>query len=605
MPAYVAGLLLVAGIAACDGDAAGSGEPTADVAARPSATVRTMPEWDGEDGEVHTPIEPGSYLVPSSPWSIADFTVTFPAGWTTQYGHVYASNVDTADEFGFYAVTVDEIFADSCDPENETTRAVGPGVDALYRALRRQAGGASVSAPVSTTLGGYPASRIDLEVPKRVDVAACRMAPAGLQIWYSAPADKYFVLLDDGASSVYVVDVDGRRLVFLTQVGDSTSAADRAELQAVLDSIRIEGAPATPGAAADGSLYFAADARGGDALTNPVSHVQAELHPKPSDLYLSRRGAPVRRVVAGDGSDRCPRVSPDGGHLAYLQGATLVVAPLDATGEPGAPRVRARLHASPFRPRGSWPFPCPQWSPDGRRVGYVAYAGDASPPTAEPVQVRAVSVDGDDRVIAAFGVEVGHPPAFAWSPDGEEVAYTTEGGVWRARPGGTAELLWRPVGGPAQEVPTALAWSRRGELAFTASSSERDGTGTGTWTVRVVDPGSGRTDRVGAAAVDGAAAWSPDGRRLAFPGPDGQVRLHDRSTGTTSRVAPGLGGRGGVREVAWSPDGHQLLAIVSGPGSRGPAIVSVPLHGSTTERRTPWTFALDATGLEDVDWSSR
>jgi hypothetical protein len=296
-----------------------------------------MPEWDEEDeGEVAA-VAPGSYLIPSSAWSVADFTATFPEGWTVQYGHVYGKNPDEADEFGFYAVVVDEIYTDSCAAEDETTRAVGPSVEDLYAALRDQAGGAEVSDPVSTTLGGYPATRIDLRIPKHLDLASCRLAPYGLQIWYSEPADKYFVLLENATASVYVVDVDGERQIFLTQAGDAASAADRAELQTVLDSIHIEGPSRTPelmltstAPAADGSIHFAADTRGGDALRDPVTFSQPEFHPKPADIYLSRRGDPVRRVVATDGSDRCPRVSPDGEHLGHLQDSTLVVAQLDA-----------------------------------------------------------------------------------------------------------------------------------------------------------------------------------------------------------------------------------------------------------------------------------
>lgn len=244
--AVIALAVAATGLTACSGNPDGSGDGP-DAPTRPSATLRTIPEWEAEDGGAHTPIEAGTYLVPSSPWSVADFTVTFPAGWTVQYGHVYGSNAETADEFGFYAVVVEEIYRDSCAPENETTRAVGPGIDDLGTALREQLGGAAVSEPVSTTLGGYPATRIDVEIPEHMDLARCRMAPAGLQIWYSEPADKYFVLLVDATASVYVVDVDGQRQVFLTQVSSSTSAADRAELQAVLDSIRIEGSSSPPG----------------------------------------------------------------------------------------------------------------------------------------------------------------------------------------------------------------------------------------------------------------------------------------------------------------------------------------------------------------------
>ena len=91
-----------------------------------------------------------------------------------------------------------------------------------------------------TTLGGYPASRIDLTVPEGLDLKACRLEGNGLQIWFSHPADDYFVLVPDGTASVYILDVDGQRQVFLTQHRAATSAEDLRELQGVLDSIHIE-----------------------------------------------------------------------------------------------------------------------------------------------------------------------------------------------------------------------------------------------------------------------------------------------------------------------------------------------------------------------------
>ena len=64
---------------------------------------------------------------------------------------------------------------------------------------------------------------------------------AGLQVWYSEPTDKYFVLLPGAVATVYVVDVEGERQVFLTQVGNPDSDTDLAELETVLDSIDIQG----------------------------------------------------------------------------------------------------------------------------------------------------------------------------------------------------------------------------------------------------------------------------------------------------------------------------------------------------------------------------
>ena len=91
-----------------------------------------------------------------------------------------------------------------------------------------------------TTLGGYQGTRIDLTVPEGFDLHPCNAQDIGLQVWYSAPADKNFLLLGDATASVYVLDVAGERQVFLTHVRGAASDRDRAELQAVLDSIQIE-----------------------------------------------------------------------------------------------------------------------------------------------------------------------------------------------------------------------------------------------------------------------------------------------------------------------------------------------------------------------------
>lgn len=184
-------------------------------------------------------IEPGTYRISKSAWSVADFTVTFPEDWTVQYGHTYASNPDEDDEFGFYPVVVDNIFAHACEGEAGGLTEIGPSVDDLATALLQQPG-PEASGPVDTTLGGYPALRIDLTIPEALDLETCSFEGIGLQIWYSPPADKYFVLLADGIASVYIVDVNGQRQVFLTQYRSATSGDDLAELQSVLDSIHIE-----------------------------------------------------------------------------------------------------------------------------------------------------------------------------------------------------------------------------------------------------------------------------------------------------------------------------------------------------------------------------
>lgn len=225
----LAGLSLLLCVAGCGGGVTGSPEASTP-SATPSATAGAIPAGTA-------PIEPGTYRVPKSAWSVADFTVAFPRGWTVQYGHVYLKHSDASDELSFYAVEVDEIFTDACQGGEDFTQ-VGPSVDDLAGALLRQPGPAA-SGPVKTTLGGYPATRIDLTVPKGFDLKPCNAKNIGLQIWYSPPADKYFVLLRDGTASVYIVDIDGQRQVFMTQYKTAASDEDVREMQRVLDSIEI------------------------------------------------------------------------------------------------------------------------------------------------------------------------------------------------------------------------------------------------------------------------------------------------------------------------------------------------------------------------------
>ena len=100
--------------------------------------------------------------------------------------------------------------------------------------------GPRASSMYSTTLGGYPAIHIDLSIPKNLDLKTCNLEGIGLQIWYSYPADNHFVLLRDGFASVYILDVDGQRQVFLAQSRAGASRKDTGELFDVLDSIYIE-----------------------------------------------------------------------------------------------------------------------------------------------------------------------------------------------------------------------------------------------------------------------------------------------------------------------------------------------------------------------------
>lgn len=184
-------------------------------------------------------IEPGTYRVPSSIWSTVDFTITFPKGWRVREGDQFDSNIEQFDELVIQPFVVGSVYADACRGDRGALTQVGPGVDDLVDALLAQPGPAKTT--VQTTLGGYPATRVDLRVPDRMQTENCFRGPGtGAQIWLNGP-DNYLYLDPDGLLSIYVVDVDGERAVFTSQHKPAhTSAEDKAELQEVLDSIQIQ-----------------------------------------------------------------------------------------------------------------------------------------------------------------------------------------------------------------------------------------------------------------------------------------------------------------------------------------------------------------------------
>jgi hypothetical protein len=210
----------------------GADEPKAPGPVDQGEAPRTL----AEAGE----IQPGTYLIPRSVLSAVAYSVTFPDGWRVWDGNQFGKHPDQFDEVGVLPFgVVDQIYANACLGERGLETRVGPAVDDLVTALLTQPGLAT-SQPVQTMLGGYPATRVDLRVPRRLQSKHCFEGPGtGLQVWFSEP-DNYLYVDPEGVVSVYVVDVNGKRAVFTTQyIPGSTSEQDLAELQEIIDSIDI------------------------------------------------------------------------------------------------------------------------------------------------------------------------------------------------------------------------------------------------------------------------------------------------------------------------------------------------------------------------------
>jgi hypothetical protein len=110
----------------------------------------------------------------------------------------------------------------------------------LATALSQQVG-RSGSAPVDVTLGGYSGKKVELSVPATFSATVCE--DRIFKTWLEAGAqggDGGYVYGPSQHNTVYILDVNGTPLVLDTMYLPSATAADKAELQAILHSVSFE-----------------------------------------------------------------------------------------------------------------------------------------------------------------------------------------------------------------------------------------------------------------------------------------------------------------------------------------------------------------------------
>jgi hypothetical protein len=223
-------VVAVAGFSLIPGDRQGSPSATPSPSSSPSASPVSF------DGHIQGALEPGAYALDyHAPVRI---TFTVPAGWeklsvpTTVWG----SGSDT--RLGF--VTVDNVFMDPCSSSlGVHDPPVGPTVDDLATELG-DVPGLEATTPTDVTLGGFAGKQVDL---------------TALASWESCEGDgPLLVRVNDGRldlpapdpnedSRWWILDVEGQRLVIVQAARAGATAADRAELEAIVDSIRLSVEP--------------------------------------------------------------------------------------------------------------------------------------------------------------------------------------------------------------------------------------------------------------------------------------------------------------------------------------------------------------------------
>jgi TolB protein len=226
----------------------------------------------------------------------------------------------------------------------------------------------------------------------------------------------------------------------------------------------------------------------------------------------------------------------------------------------------------------------PAWSPDGKRIAFIAGASAAS----TDYQLYVMNPDGTGLKTAETGNPVNVRPA--WSPDGKTIAFISGGtplGVylWDVEGGGLRRFT------QAGEQAAAPFWTKDGRVGYSRISQD----GAKTEIVLAKPDGTGSEVLVTAAhyILASAGAVSPDGKHLLYFSVDVNARTANLRSRELAAMAENILGDVKLSDLpsfhflptaCWSPDGKSVL--VSAAGERGAAVFRFSEDGQMRTRLT-------------------
>jgi hypothetical protein len=231
--------------------------PTETIERSAGPTVATSPSGSPADGAspspaalggVERPLDPGTYRLDLDQLAgggtgFPSFLVTVPDGWHTFDGwNVYRPRSgSSADPVAAQFWDVDQVFGHPCQWDG-TLFQPGPTVDDLAKALvdipLRKA-----TKPIDVTLDGYAGMYLEWSVPADLDFSKCDADgdEHQFQSWTAKGwAHDRFQQGPGQVDRLWILDIDGSRLVIDAFSMPSATAEQRAELLSLVNSIRFE-----------------------------------------------------------------------------------------------------------------------------------------------------------------------------------------------------------------------------------------------------------------------------------------------------------------------------------------------------------------------------
>jgi hypothetical protein len=181
---------------------------------------------------------------------------TVPEGWTALAGDGGAAGLDliptgqpgVGPPGGMFIQFIDitTINGDPCDwSGTDDDVSVGATVDDFVEVLRAQTA-YEVSDAVDVTIGGYSGTRVDIVHPTEpfagADSAAPQCDEGVFRLWSTTAHGPQPIYAQGPANrwQTNILDVGGTRLVVVVADFPGTLSEDRAEMDAIIDSIVIE-----------------------------------------------------------------------------------------------------------------------------------------------------------------------------------------------------------------------------------------------------------------------------------------------------------------------------------------------------------------------------
>ena len=186
-------------------------------------------------------LSPGTYT-----WTSPGVSFTLPAGWAIDKDAFVTKHVGGAGEVMFGDWQITDVYPDVCHWVNANLVHAGTSTAQLVSVLSSQKGWTGPSAS-NVTVAGLPGKRLERTVPAHLDVATCT---DGIVRAWPDPGPNldggYCCFPAGSINDLWIVDADGKRIVFIARHQPGSSAADLAELQAIVDSVTIAPPAAAP-----------------------------------------------------------------------------------------------------------------------------------------------------------------------------------------------------------------------------------------------------------------------------------------------------------------------------------------------------------------------